>query len=70
MTTEQQPSQEETTTLDNTTARSRRSSIFAERDGHSLEFDDIKLVTKTKDAKKKPPKEILSGVSLSSAASS
>ena len=51
-------------TLDDTTARSRGSAIFAERDGHSLEFDDIKLVTKTKDAEKNPPKEILSGVSL------
>lgn len=38
------------------------SSIFALRDGHSLEFDDIRLATKSKHPEKNPPKQILKGV--------
>jgi len=49
-----------TTTVDN---NKRKSSIFAARDGHSLEFDDILLATKSKDPEKKPPKEILKSIS-------
>ena len=41
----------------------RRSSIFAEREGHSLEFTNILLATK--ESKKKPSKIILNGLTSS-----
>jgi len=41
----------------------RKSSIFTSRDGKPLDFDDITLSTKTRDAEKSPPKEILKGLS-------
>jgi len=41
----------------------RKSSLFADRDGCHLEFSNITLSTKTKNAKKDPPKEILKGLS-------
>ena len=41
----------------------RKSSIFASRDGYNLEFDNVVLSTKSKNAEKNPPKEILKGLS-------
>ncbi len=41
----------------------RKSSIFSTRDGYNLEFDNIALSTKTKNPEKKPPKQILKGIS-------
>lgn len=41
----------------------KKSSIFAERDGHSLEFENIFLSTKSKNSEKSPPTEILKGLS-------
>jgi len=41
----------------------KKSSIFAERDGHTLEFDNILLSTKSSDPEKKPAKRILKGIS-------
>lgn len=41
----------------------KESSIFASRDGHTLEFDDILLSTKSKNPEKSPPKKILNGLS-------
>lgn len=46
-----------------TTKHERKSSIFATRDGHDMEFSNVLLSTKSKDAEKKPPKEILKSVS-------
>jgi ABC-type multidrug transport system ATPase subunit len=44
--------------------RDRSSALFAERNGHSLKFENIVMRTKTRDPrKKKPPKEILKSVS-------
>jgi len=40
-----------------------RSSIFSIRDGHTLEFENIFLSTKSKNPKKHPPKQILNGIS-------
>mmetsp|Transcript_38595 Transcript_38595/g.80883 ORF Transcript_38595/g.80883 Transcript_38595/m.80883 type:complete len:593 (+) Transcript_38595:216-1994(+) len=42
---------------------SKSSSIFSARDGHTLEFDNVLLSTKTKNAEKNPPKTILNGLS-------
>jgi len=41
----------------------RQSSIFSIRDGHTLEFENIFLSTKSKNPKKHPPKQILNGIS-------
>lgn len=41
----------------------RSSSLFAERDGRNLKFENIVMKTKTRDPKKKPPKEILKSIS-------
>ena len=41
----------------------RMSSLFADRDGCHLEFSNIALSTKSKNAEKNPPKEILKGLS-------
>lgn len=41
----------------------RNRTLFAERDGHSLKFENIVMKTKTRDPKKKPPKEILKSLS-------
>lgn len=38
-------------------------SIFADRDGHTLEFDGLRLSTRSKDPAKRPPKVILGGIS-------
>lgn len=46
-----------------TTEPARKSSIFAARDGHDMEFVNILLSTKSKDPKKSPPKEILKSLS-------
>lgn len=46
-----------------TTKRERKSSIFDERDGYNLEFDNIFLSTKSKNPEKYPPKKILKGIS-------
>jgi ABC-type multidrug transport system ATPase subunit len=43
--------------------RDRSSTLFAERNGHSLKFEDIVMKTKTRDPVKNPPKEILKSVS-------
>ena len=40
-----------------------QSSIFAMRDGHTLEFENIILSTKSKNPEKNPPKKILKGLS-------
>lgn len=40
-----------------------QSSIFSKRDGHTLEFDNIFLSTKSKNPEKNPPKNILNGLS-------
>ena len=46
-----------------TTRKSKQTSIFAEREGHSLEFDNIRLSTKGgKNPDKNPPKHILKGL--------
>jgi len=39
------------------------SSIFAMRDGHTLEFNDILFSTRSKNPEKNPPKKILKGIS-------
>ena len=41
----------------------KTSSIFSTRDGHTLEFDNIKLSTQSKNHEKNPPKQILKGIS-------
>lgn len=41
----------------------KTSSIFSVRDGHTLEFDNIKLSTQSKNHEKNPPKQILKGIS-------
>jgi ABC-type multidrug transport system ATPase subunit len=41
----------------------KTSSIFSIRDGHTLEFDNIKLSTQSKNHEKNPPKQILKGIS-------
>jgi len=41
----------------------RKSSLFADRDGFNLEFDNITLATKSKNPEKNPPKVILKGLS-------
>jgi len=41
----------------------RQSSIFAMRDGHTLEFEDIFLSTRSKNPEKSPPHKILRGLS-------
>lgn len=41
----------------------RKSSIFAERDGHTLEFESISLSTKSKNPEKSPQKKILDDMS-------
>jgi len=46
-----------------TTKHERKSSIFATRDGHNIEFTNVLLSTKSKDPEKKPPKEILKSLS-------
>mmetsp|Transcript_7448 Transcript_7448/g.13821 ORF Transcript_7448/g.13821 Transcript_7448/m.13821 type:complete len:376 (+) Transcript_7448:48-1175(+) len=52
-----------TDTTKNTPTLHMSSSIFSVRDGHTLEFDNVLLSTKTKNAEKNPPKKILNGLS-------
>ena len=41
----------------------RKSTLYSEREGLSLEFDNISLSTKSKNHEKDPPKQILKGIS-------
>ena len=41
----------------------RKSALYSEREGLSLEFDNISLSTKSKNHEKDPPKQIVKGIS-------
>jgi ABC-type multidrug transport system ATPase subunit len=41
----------------------RRSTLFAERDGHTLKFENLVMTTRTKSPKTRPPKKILKNIS-------
>lgn len=56
-------SHEPTSNNDAMDERMRSSSIFSQRDGHLLEFDNIVLSTKSKNENKHPPLHILKGIS-------
>ena len=54
---------EANTTADSKTMIKRKSALYLEREGLSLEFDNISLSTKSKNHEKDPPKQILKGIS-------
>ncbi|KAG7372547.1 ABC transporter [Nitzschia inconspicua] len=50
-------------TADPPVTHDRGSTLFSEREGHNLKFENIVMKTKSRDSKKKPPKEILKSIS-------